>query len=86
MRPLGQALGFIKLVASLGGGAIMVWVVWQVGYPLLDDAKAAAPGGYGGLIANDWIRTGMEVLPILFLALAFFGFIALAVYQREVVR
>lgn len=82
---LGQAIGFIKMVASLLGGAIVLWVFWDPFYMILDTAKDNAPGGYGGMEANQWLRTGSEQLPIVFLLLAFFGFISLAVYQRRYV-
>lgn len=80
---LGQALGFVKLTASLLGGAVILWMFYPALFMILDEAKAQAPGGYGGLEANQWLRTGAEQLPTVFLLLAFFGYVSLAVFQRR---
>lgn len=76
-------MGFIKLLASLGAGAILTWVIFQTMYPLLDNANDHTNPGDAGAAANDWLRIAIENLPFIFLILAFFGFIILAVYQRE---
>lgn len=80
---LGQAIGFVRLVASLFGGAILLWMFWEPFDMIMDTAERDAPGGYGGVEANEWLRLGSEQLPVVFLLLGFFGFIALAVFQRR---
>jgi hypothetical protein len=80
---LGQALGFIRLVASLLGGALMLWMFFPAFDMIMSGAAERAPGGYGGMEANRWLQTGANQLPIVFLLLGFFGFIALAVFQRR---
>lgn len=81
---LRQSLEGIKALASLGGGAVMLWIVYEFAGVLLDQAAAKAPGGYGGTIANQWLNTGLDVvLPATFLGLMFFGLVAQAVLQRR---
>ncbi len=81
---LQQPLEGIKAIASLVGGAIVIWIVYMFGTELLPDAKNAAPGGHGGLEANAWLNTGLDtVLPFLFLALVFFGLVMQAVLSRR---
>lgn len=87
MRGLGQALEGIQAIGALASGAIVLFLVYRIGGFLLADAKAKAPGGYGGLVANDWFTTGLDVvLPATFLLLVFFGLVAAAVMSRQVVR
>ena len=76
-------MGFIELIGSLGVGAAILWVVYTATSPMLSDARAAAPGGMGGMRMNDWFSVGNEVLPGVFLFCAFFGFIVRAVYERR---
>lgn len=84
---LGQALEGIKAVASLGGGAIVLWIVYWFGETILANAGDNAPGGGGGVVANDWINTGLDtVLPAAFLLLVFFGLVASAVLNRRYTR
>lgn len=76
------AMAFAKLIGSLGVGAAIIYAVYAAGVPILNDAEAAAPGGMGGVEANNWFTTGLEILPAIFLLCGFFGFIAIAVYER----
>lgn len=85
-RGLGQALEGIKAIASLAGGAIVLYVVYSMANVILVDAADRAPGGYGGAVANDWINTGLDtVLPAVFLGLVFFGLVARAILSRRYV-
>lgn len=80
---LNQALEGIKVIASLGGAAIVLWVVYMFA-EYLDLASTAAPGGYGGAEANAWLNIGLEtILPATFLLLGFFGLIAQAILARR---
>lgn len=83
MRPLGQALGFIRLVAGLFGGAVLLWAFWEPFYMILDVAESNTTPDGPGAEANEYLRIGAEQLPVVFLLLAFFGFIAYAVFQRR---
>lgn len=84
---LGQALEGVKAIASLAGGAVVLWIVYTIGSYYLDDAASNAPGGYGGAVANDWINVGLDqVLPATFLGLVFFGMVASAILSRRWTR
>jgi hypothetical protein len=81
---LHQALEGIKAVASLVGGAAIIFVVYTVGRPFLNDAAANAPGGYGGAQTTVWLNTGLDrVLPAVFLFLVFFGLVAAGVLSTR---
>lgn len=81
---LGQALEGVKAFASLAGGAVVLWIVYTIAGVFLVDAKERAPGGYGGVVANDWINVGLDqVLPAAFLGLVFFGLVASAILSRR---
>lgn len=77
------ALDFVKLVMSLGIGALVLWAIYQSVDPMLADARAKAPGGMGGIEMNDWFATAGDVWPGIFLGVAFFGFLARAVVLRR---
>ncbi len=83
-RGLQQPLEGIKAIGGLAAGAIVIYIVTMFAEQLLPDAQAAAPGGYGGQQANQWLNTGLDtVLPLLFLFLVFFGLIAQGVFVRR---
>lgn len=83
-KGLRQSLEGIKAIASLGGGAIVLWLVYTIAGVLLADASDRAPGGYGGVEANEWISTGLDtILPAAFLLLVFFGLVASAILSRR---
>lgn len=71
------------MLASLGGAAIVTWIVYMFA-TYLDEAAGEAPGGYGGVVANEWLNLGLDtVLPATFLLLAFFGLVANGVLNRR---
>lgn len=81
---LHQSLEGIKAIASLGGGAIVIWLVYSIAGVIMTDAASRAPGGYGGKVANDWLSTGLDsVLPAAFVLLVFFGLVASAILSRS---
>lgn len=83
-KQLDQALEGIKAIAGLGAGAIIIFVVYQFAGVVHADARARAPGSYGGMQANEWISTGLDiVLPSMFVFLAFFGLLAAAIFSRR---
>ena len=84
---LGQSLEFIKALGSLAIGALLLFIVYTIANIWMADARAYAPGGSGGLIANDWLATGLDlVLPATFLFLVFFGLIGKALLSGRVIR
>lgn len=83
---LRQSIAGIKAIGGLGGGVIIMWMVYEYASFLLVEAGDNAPGGYGGAVANDWLNTGLDVvLPATFLGLVFFGLVASAIYSRRYV-
>lgn len=83
-RGLGQALEGVKAIGGLAGGAIVLWIVYQMAGVILTDAADRAPGGYGGAQANQWLNTGLDtVLPAAFLGLVFFGLVGSAILSRR---
>jgi len=84
MRALQQPLEGVKAIGGLAVGAIMTFIVYMFANQLLPEAADGAPGGQGGMIANQWINTGLDtVLPLLFLLLVFFGLVSKAVMSRR---
>ena len=84
---LPQALEGIKAIGSLAGAAIILYVVYMFDSVLLDDAAAEAPGGYGGVVANEWLNAGLDtILPLTFLLLVFFGLVTRAIAARGALR
>jgi hypothetical protein len=78
-------IGLVRFFLSLGVGAIVVWIVTEIGSPILSGAENATTNGTANQ-ATGWFQTGADYLPVIFLFIAFFGVIALAVFQREVLR
>lgn len=83
-RALQQPLEGIKAIGGVVGGAVVVYVVYVFASVIHSDARARAPGGYGGVVANDWISIGLDtVLPATFIFLTLFGLIASGVFARR---
>ena len=85
MDDRAQAIGIFRFFMSLSVGAVVFWIVLMVTDPALELA-----GGQGSdpvsADGTSYMSTAVEYIPILFLGVAFFGLIALAVYRREVLR
>jgi len=79
----GLTMEFVRLLASLGVGAGIIYAVYAAGNPLLADAEQAAPGGMGGIAMNGWFDSLLIAIPFIFLLCGFFGFIVKAVYERR---
>lgn len=78
----GMTMEFVKLLASLGVGACIVYAIYATAPAMLDGAADSAPGGMGGMAMNGWFETFLVLIPLVFLLVSFFGFIARAVYER----
>jgi hypothetical protein len=77
------SIGIIRFFLSLIAGAVVVWIVWEVANPILDGARGATNNAEANQ-GTEWFQLLVDNLPITFLMIAFFGLIALAVFQREV--
>jgi len=80
----GQAIGIARFILSLAVGAILVGaVLWPLANPLLERARGATSNPTGNQ-ATEWLQSLVDFMPMIFLVIAFFGLLVLAVYQREV--
>lgn len=80
-----QSIGIARFFLSLVAGAFVVWIVFEVTSPLLDRARETG-SDERTVEATGWLTTGIDYLPLLFLLVAFFGLIALSIFQRERLR
>ena len=85
MDERAQSIGIARFFLSLCVGAFVVWIVtsltdpmFEYGYESTNDPDALA--------ATGWLETGVGYLPVIFLGIAFFGLIALSIFQREMLR
>lgn len=85
MADRGQTIGIVRFFLSLIAGSFIAWMVWEVTTPILERADAAEAGQMGNE-ATGWITSGVEFIAIIFLGIAVFGLLILAIYQREVIR
>ena len=83
----GQATGIGNFILALGVGAILAWIIWLVTEPLFSNAAIQpAANDSVGTTANSWFEAFFANYPIFVLFAAFFSLLALAVFQREVLR
>lgn len=81
---LHQSIEFVQFFATLGGGAIVTWVVWKL---------VEAPLAYTGenatsdlmIESNEWFDVLVTNLPVAFLFIAALGSIAWTVYRTNFV-
>lgn len=80
MDDRAQAVGIARLFLSLIGGAAVYWVVDETTgaiFPHIADASNSAKADS----ATAWFQTAVDIMPIIFAVVAFFGLIILSVYQ-----
>lgn len=83
----GQATGIANFFLSLLVAAVMTWIITEVTSPIVDKMRAStAEGDVVGQQMNEWIVLILDNQPILFLLIAMFSMIALAVFSRAVLR
>lgn len=82
MATCGQAIGIARLFTSLIAGAFLFILFNRITTPILThaDNRATTPMGQNG---NEYLTILLENMPFILAAIAFFGLIALAVYQSE---
>jgi len=76
-------IGLVRFFAALAIGAPLAYLVGRVVTPLLE-LSAEATADTPAEPATNWFVTINEWLIVVFLFVAFFGLLALAVYQRGV--
>jgi multisubunit Na+/H+ antiporter MnhC subunit len=79
---LPQSTGFVGFISSLGGGAVVIWVVWQLaGSPMNRlEANATLPIVQR---SHQWTETLLNYLPVVFLLTAVVASIAFVVFQTR---
>ncbi|UIP01696.1 hypothetical protein Hbl1158_16975 (plasmid) [Halobaculum sp. CBA1158] len=79
---LRQSVGFVDLVASLAGGAVVVWVVWWLAESPMqyigDNAQLPAVQR-----SHQWTDVLLSNLPVVYVVIAVVGSIAFTVYQTR---
>lgn len=80
-----DAIGNLRLFASLFVGAVVIFIVSEVTAPLFAEAKEDGSGQVATQ-GTTWLQEFGSFLPIMFLLIAFFGVIAYGVFKREVSR
>jgi len=79
---LRQSVGFVDFVASLGGGAIVVYIVWTLAESPMqeigDNAQLETVRR-----SHQWTELLLNNLPIMFALIAVTGAIAFVIYQTE---
>lgn len=79
----GQPIGIARLFVSLLAGGMLLILFRRVITPILDtaDARATTEMGQNG---NVWLSELLANMPLIFAGIAFFGLIALAVFQSRI--
>jgi len=80
MDTRAQSIGLVNFLASLGAGAVIVWVVRRLTANQMSYMDTNATVG-AVQQSQDWFAVLIENLPVLFLLIACMGGIAWSVYQ-----
>lgn len=80
-----QSIGIAQFFLSLCVGAFVFWIVASITAPMFDYSYASTADP-DALEATGWLETGVDYLPVIYLGIAFFGLIALSIFQREMLR
>lgn len=83
MDERAQSIGLVRFFASLIIGAPLAYFVVKVTTPILDMSKNKAAGTAAAQTPY-WLADIGEYAVVIFLFVAFFGILVLALYQRRV--
>lgn len=83
MNDRAQSVGIAVFFLSLIAGAFVIWIVREAGTPILNHASNATADPTANA-ATGWFETFMTYLPAIFLLIAMFGLIVLAIYLRGI--
>lgn len=78
---MADSVAIMSTILSLGGGAILIIFSNKILAPILSFAEPYTDG-HEAAKATDWLQTGQDFMPILFLLTAMFGVIVVAAYRR----
>lgn len=79
----GQAVGYSNFFLALLVGAVMYWVVDAVTSPLLATARDHGTGPVAEQ-STGWITEFTNMLPVMWLFIAFFSLVVLSVFLRKI--
>jgi Na+-driven multidrug efflux pump len=85
MNDRAQSIGIIAFFLSLIVGAILIFIVNTVTEPVLSRSSNATTNATLSQ-GTQYLQTGVDVLPLAFLLIGFFGLLVIAIYQREIGR
>jgi len=82
---LNQSVEYVSYFASLGAGAIVVWVVWRITDPAMASTQASVEGELATR-STGWFDALVNNLPLVFLGIASIGAISAVVFRSNFVR
>lgn len=85
MDDRAQSIGLARFFISLVIGAFIFFIVTTIREPLSKHATSMS-NSQTATQGTGWLNTLIDYLPVVFLLIAFFGLLVLAIYQREVIR
>lgn len=79
---LPQSIEIVQFFSTLGAGAIVAWVVWEL---VADPLTYVDNNATLELVlrSNEWLNILIENLPLLFLFIAAMGSIAITVFKTQ---
>lgn len=78
---MADSVAIMGAILSLSAGAVVIIFGNKIIAPILDRA-AIYSSGYQASMATDWLRTGLDFWPVVFLLTVLFGLIVISVYRR----
>lgn len=79
---LNQSVEYISYFASLVGGAIIVWLVWEITDRPMQSTQASVEGELATRSAG-WFDVLVSNLPLVFLGIASIGAISAVVFRSN---
>jgi len=79
---MADSIGILRFFLSLGVGAVMVFVAQSILTPILSKSQEYT-NGTDAQTGTVWLEFGGDYLPVIFLGIAMFGFIAYSVFVRR---
>lgn len=79
----GQAVGYSNFFLALLVGAIMFWIVEAVTSPILSTARDHGTDPVAEQ-STTWVTQFINMLPVMWLLIAFFSLVVLAVFLRKI--
>lgn len=78
-----SATGTLNFVLAIGAGAVIAWIFATITAPIFDRAETVAQGDPVATTAIGYAQAFVDYWPALAVFTAFFSYLALAVFRRE---